>query len=110
MRCNQVSIFVERFGKYVPKDYPADVQRVHVYCDDGASVYAALLKAYACVINELNEYEHIGARCDVSTNEFSYVVLIDCGFEYKIYDVTDGEINEKRKESLYMQKYYVRND
>jgi len=73
MRCNQVSIFVERFGKYVPKDYPADVQRVHVYCDDDASVYAALSKAYACVINELNEYEHIGARCDVSTNEFSYV-------------------------------------
>ena len=73
MRCNQVSIFVERFGKYVPKDYPADVQRIHVYCDDGASVYAALSKAYACIINELNEYEHIGARCDVSTNEFSYV-------------------------------------
>lgn len=73
MRKNQVSIFVERFGKYVPKDYPADVQRIHVYCDDGASVYAALSKAYACVINELNEYEHIGARCDVSTNEFSYV-------------------------------------
>lgn len=30
----------------MPKDYPADVQRVHVYCDDGASVYVALSKAY----------------------------------------------------------------
>ncbi len=73
MRCNQVSIFIERFGKYVPKSYPADVQRISVYCDDGTSIYAALSKAYACVINELNEYDHIGARCDVSTNEFSHV-------------------------------------
>lgn len=73
MRCNQVSIFIERFGEYVPKDYPADVQRIHVYCDDSTSVYAALSKAYACVINELNEYEHIGVRCNVSTNEFSHV-------------------------------------
>lgn len=73
MRCNQVSIKVERFGKYVPKGYPADVQEIHVYCDDFNSVYAALSKAYACVINELNEYDHIGARCDVSTNEFSHV-------------------------------------
>lgn len=73
MRRNQVSIFIERFGKYVPKSYPADVQRISVYCDDGTSIYAALSKAYACVINELNEYEHIGARCDVSTNEFSHV-------------------------------------
>lgn len=24
MRCNQVSIWIERFGEYVPKDYPAD--------------------------------------------------------------------------------------
>ncbi len=73
MRCNQVSICIERFGKYVPKNYPADVQRIHVYCDDFTSVYAALSKAYACAINELNEYDHIGARCDVSTNEFSHV-------------------------------------
>ena len=47
MRCNQVSIFIERFGKYVPKDYPADVQRINVYCDDFNSIYAALSKAYA---------------------------------------------------------------
>ena len=73
MRCNQVSIFIERFGKYVPKDYPADVQRISVYCDDGQSVYAALSKAYAMAVNELNEYENIGARANVFTNEFSYV-------------------------------------
>ena len=24
MRCNQVSIFIERFGEYVSKDYPVD--------------------------------------------------------------------------------------
>lgn len=70
MRCNQVSIFIERFGKYVPKDYPADVQRISVYCDDFHSIYAALSKAYATAVNELNEYESIGARTDVSTNEF----------------------------------------
>lgn len=73
MRCNQVSIFIERFGKYVPKDYPADVQRISVYCDDSQSVYAALSKAYAMAVNELNEYESIGVRANVSTNEFSYV-------------------------------------
>lgn len=71
MRCNQVSIKIERFGKYVPKDYPADVQRIHVYCDDFQSVYAALSKAYALAVNELAEYEQIGARTDVYTNEFS---------------------------------------
>ena len=30
MRCNQVSVFIERFGKYVPKDYPNEVQRLSV--------------------------------------------------------------------------------
>ena len=73
MRCNQVSISIERFGKYVPKDYPAAVQRISVYCDDAKSVYAALSKAYAMAVNELNEYESIGARANVFTNEFSYV-------------------------------------
>lgn len=73
MRCNQVSISIERFGKYVPKGYPADVQRIYVYCDDHSSVYAALSKAYAMAVNELNEYETIGVRADVSTNEFSHV-------------------------------------
>lgn len=73
MRCNQVSIFIERFGEYVPEKYPADVQRISVYCDDSGSIYAALSKAYAMRVNELNEYENIGVRTDVSTNEFSYV-------------------------------------
>lgn len=73
MRCNQVSIEIERFGKHVPKGYPADVQRIHVYCDDFNSIYAALSKAYAMAINELAEYETIGARTDVYTNEFSKV-------------------------------------
>ena len=71
MRCNQVSIHIERFGEYVPKKYPSDVQLIHVYCDDFKSIYAALSKAYAMAINELNAYEAIGVRTDVYTNEFS---------------------------------------
>ena len=71
MRCNQVSIFIERFGEYVPENYPGDVQRISVYVDDFNSIYAALAKAHALVVNELAEYEQIGARANVSTNEFS---------------------------------------
>jgi hypothetical protein len=71
MRCNQVSIFIERFGEYVPKDYPGDVQRINVYCDDTKSIYAALAKANAMAVNELNEYEEIGAVSYTSTNEYS---------------------------------------
>lgn len=73
MRCNQVSIYIERFGEYVPEKYPADVQCISVYCDDYKSVYAALSKAYAMAVNELNEYEAIGARTEVSTNEFAHI-------------------------------------
>ena len=71
MRCNQVTITIDRFGKYVPKNYPSNVQRIQVYCDDFKSVYAALSKAYAMAINELAQYEDIGVRTDVYTNEFS---------------------------------------
>ena len=71
MRCNQVSILIERFGKYVPKDYPGDVQRISVYVDDFKSIYAALSKAYALAVDELAEYEIIGVRANVSTNEFA---------------------------------------
>lgn len=73
MRCNQVSISIERFGKYVPENYPEDVQRINVYCDDYESVYTALSKAYALAVNELAEYEPIGVRTDVYTNEFSSI-------------------------------------
>ncbi len=71
MRCNQVTIFIERFGKYVPKDYPGEIQRISVYVDDFQSVYAALSKAYALAVDELGEYETIGVRADVTTNEYS---------------------------------------
>ena len=71
MRKNQVTIFIERFGDSVPADYPCDVQRINVYCDDSTSIYAALAKAHALAVNELNEYESIGARSYVSINEFS---------------------------------------
>ena len=71
MRCNQVSINIERFGKFVPDNYPNDIQEIHVYCDDFNSIYAALSKAYALAVNELAEYENIGCRTDVYTNEFN---------------------------------------
>ncbi len=45
MRCNQVTIFIERFGEYVSDKYPNDVQRISVYCDDSKSIYAALSQA-----------------------------------------------------------------
>lgn len=70
MRKNQVTIFIERFGDSVPADYPCDVQRINVYCDDSTSIYAALAKAHALAVNELNEYESIGVRSYVSTNAF----------------------------------------
>lgn len=70
MRCNQVTINIERFGEYVPENYPERVQRINVYCDDFNSIYAALSKAYAMAINTLSEYESVGCRTDVSTNEF----------------------------------------
>lgn len=38
MCCNQVSIFIEHFGEYVPKDYPRDVQCISVYVDDFKSI------------------------------------------------------------------------
>lgn len=69
MRCNQVSILIERFGEYVPKSYPGEIQRISVYVDDFQSVYAALSKAYALAVDELAEYEQIGVRADVRTNE-----------------------------------------
>ena len=70
MRCNQVTINIERFGEYVPENYPERVQRINVYCDDFKSIYTALSKAYAMAINTLSEYESVGCRTDVSTNEF----------------------------------------
>lgn len=70
MRCNQVRISIERFGKYVPKDYPGEIQRISVYVDDFESIYAALSKAYALAVDELAEYEQIGVRADVRTNEY----------------------------------------
>lgn len=73
MRKNQVTIFIERFGDSVPADYPCDVQRINVYCDDSTSIYAALAKAHALAVNELNEYEPIGIRSYVLTNEHSAI-------------------------------------
>lgn len=71
MRCNQVSIFIERFGRYVPKNYPSSVQRISVYSDDSESIYEALAKANALAINELNAHEEIGVRSYLSTNAYS---------------------------------------
>lgn len=44
MRCNPVSIFIERFGEYVTKDYPGEIQWISVYVDDSVNVFATLSK------------------------------------------------------------------
>lgn len=44
MRCNQVSIGIERFGEYVPKNYPGNVQRISVYVDDFTFIYGSQLQ------------------------------------------------------------------
>ena len=69
MRCNQVTIKIERFGKYVPEGYTENVQCIEVYCDDYDSIYAALSKAYAMTINKLSEYENVGCSVEVYTNQ-----------------------------------------
>ena len=110
MRCNQVSIFIERFGKYVPKDYPAGVQRISVYCDDFHSIYAALSKAYATAVNELNEYESIGARTDVSTNEFSYkdyTKMHGTVPKQRSYDIDDNPLYANRRLDLLRDYVWV---
>lgn len=99
MRCNQVSIFIERFGEYVPKDYPGEVQRISVYVDDFQSIYAALSKAYAMAVNELNEYESIGARSYVSTNEYSKV-------DYKEMHAITPKEKSNYKDDLELQFTY----
>lgn len=86
MRCNQVSIGIERFGEYVPKNYPGNVQRISVYVDDFTSIYAALSKAYALAINELAEYDHIGAHTNVRTNEYAGVNYKKCMGSYQRKD------------------------
>lgn len=98
MRCNQVSIFIERFGEYVPKNYPGDVQRINVYCDDFNSIYAALSKAYAMAINELNEYESIGVRTDVRTNEFA-------ANDYREMKQKSGRDKNKYEEDIKFEYY-----
>lgn len=54
------------------------MQRISVYVDDFTSIYAALSKAYALAINELAEYDHIGARTNVRTNEYAGVNYKKC--------------------------------
>lgn len=96
MRSNQVSIQIERFGEYVPKGYPGDVQRISVYVDDFSSIYAALSKAYAMAVNELAEYENIGARADVYTNEFS-------GSDYKVMYGTIPKMKRSYDEDINLE-------
>lgn len=99
MRCNQVSIFIERFGEHVPNDYPSDVQRISVYCDDSTSIYVALAKANAMAVNELNEYEFIGARSYVSTNEYSKV-------DYKEMHAITPKVKSNYEDDLELQFTY----
>lgn len=67
MRKNQINIKITRFGDQVPKKYPEDCMIVNVYADSN-NLYAALSKAYAKVINVIEEWEIVGCRCDITTN------------------------------------------
>lgn len=67
---NWVNIFIERLYPSVPKNYPADIQRISVDVED-SNIFSALSKAYALAVDELAEYETVGKRVDVSTNEFT---------------------------------------
>ena len=71
MRTNRVRINLERFGKSLPKNYPGDIQRIEVYCDDFDSIHVALAKAFALAMQELEQYGQAGVRSNVYTNEFS---------------------------------------
>lgn len=99
MRCNQVTIFIERFGEYVPKGYPNDIQRISVYCDDSTSVYAALAKANAMAVNELNEYEEIGAKSYTSTNAYSQ-------YDYREMHGTEPKDKSKYDDDLELELRY----
>lgn len=69
MRCNQVTIKIERFSESCPKNYPNDIQEISVYCDSYDNIYTALSKAFSQCINELSKYEKNVVCCDVSMNE-----------------------------------------
>lgn len=67
MRLNQVSLNITRFGREVPKGYPENIMHVKIYADSN-DLYAALSKACAKAVNVMEEWERVGARCDITTN------------------------------------------
>ena len=51
-----------------------------------------ILSVHASTVAELKSKTAVKSLLE--TNEFSNAVMIDGGFKYKIFDITDGEINE----------------
>ena len=108
MRTNRVRINLERFGKSLPKNYPTDIQKIEVFCDDYDSIHVALSKAFALAMQELEQYEKAGVRANIYTNEFSKVgpreihgSLIDLKPKYEQdlnleYTATNMELSKDR--------------
>lgn len=98
MRLNQVDICIDRFGKEVPKGYPADRQRIHVYSDSN-NLFEALSMAYAQAVNVIREWQPVAARTDITTNADTSLGGKLLGRDYR-----DDWRLEYYKESLAMQK------
>lgn len=95
MRKNQISLNIMRFGSEVPKGYPNDRMVIHIYSDSN-DLYAALSKAYAKAINVIEEWEHVGARCDISTNADGGIIAKSLNRRYN--ENTDLEYYDERLE------------
>ncbi len=102
MRLNQVGISIERFGKEVPKGYPADRQRIHVYSDSN-DLFEALSVAYAQAVNVIREWQPVAARTDITTNADTSLSGKLLGRRYE-----DDWRLEYYSESLAMQKDLLR--
>jgi len=67
VRKNQISINICRYNDQVPAGYPEQRQIINVYSDDN-NLFAALSKAYAKAVDSIEEWQHVGCRCDITTN------------------------------------------
>lgn len=65
MRLNQLSLKITRYGEQVPKGYPEDRMIVNIYADSN-NLYEALSKLQAKAVNVMEQWERVGARCDIT--------------------------------------------
>ena len=102
MRLNQVDIYINRFGREAPKEYPADRQCIHVYSDSN-NLFEALSMAYTQAINVIREWQPVAARTDITTNADTSLSGRLLGRSYE-----DDWRFEYCKERLAMQKDLLR--